>query len=186
MNDCLLWSEAYSPIYANILARTQPHRVRHVYPDDASDIKTHRFFRDIPWNEMLHRPAPYVPEGKNWDETQFFTDKMLQPADLGDKLTGAETCSASKLQGQQNADGSGCVDQQHDEHAVLKMNEILLKAQKGDESKRPRDKILRDAATGPTALNVRLKTAFVGYTWRRASPVTALLGTGRGRKMVQI
>lgn len=36
--------------------------------------------------------------------------------------------------------------------------------------KRPRDKLLRDRSTRDIVMNVREKTAFMGYTWRRMRP----------------
>lgn len=37
-----------------------------------------------------------------------------------------------------------------------------------DKFKRPRDKVLRDPICGPAALEVRMQTAFLGYTFRRS------------------
>ncbi|KAK3394471.1 hypothetical protein B0H63DRAFT_532636 [Podospora didyma] len=40
--------------------------------------------------------------------------------------------------------------------------------------KRPRDRLLRDARTRTVAMEVRKKTAFLGYTWRRMRPMDVL------------
>jgi serine/threonine protein kinase len=40
-----------------------------------------------------------------------------------------------------------------------------------DKYKRPRDKILRDPACGPIAMEIRKQTAFLGYTFRRSDLV---------------
>jgi hypothetical protein len=39
--------------------------------------------------------------------------------------------------------------------------------------KRPRDRLLRDKQTKAVVMNVRKRTAFLGYTWRRMRPVEA-------------
>ena len=41
---------------------------------------------------------------------------------------------------------------------------------KRKERKRPRDILLRDPSTKTIAMNVRKRTAFTGYTWRRMRP----------------
>ncbi len=38
------------------------------------------------------------------------------------------------------------------------------------EKKRPRDRLLRDRSTRSVVMEVRKKTAFLGYTWRRKRP----------------
>ena len=38
------------------------------------------------------------------------------------------------------------------------------------ERKRPRDILLRDENTKNTVMDVRMETAFLGYTWRRMRP----------------
>ena len=39
------------------------------------------------------------------------------------------------------------------------------------EKKRPRDKVLRDAAVGKKVMEIRKKKAFFGYTYRRPKPL---------------
>jgi hypothetical protein len=60
----------------------------------------------------------------------------------------------------------------------------VSKKRKHKEKKRARDKILRDAVAGPTALDIRTKGAFVGYTWRRPKSVRDVLEIERGRSLV--
>ncbi|KAH8890820.1 kinase-like protein [Thozetella sp. PMI_491] len=43
------------------------------------------------------------------------------------------------------------------------------------EKKRPRDRLLRDRNTRGVAMEVRKKTAFLGYTWRRMRPLRDIL-----------
>lgn len=46
--------------------------------------------------------------------------------------------------------------------------------------KRPRDRLLRDRNTRGVVMEVRKKTAFLGYTWRRMRPPAILNGIGNG------
>jgi hypothetical protein len=46
--------------------------------------------------------------------------------------------------------------------------------------KRPRDRLLRDRNTRGVVMEVRKKTAFLGYTWRRMRPPAILDGVGNG------
>ena len=50
------------------------------------------------------------------------------------------------------------------------------------ERKRPRDRILRDRKAGKTALEIRKKGAFLGYTYRRPRGSAMALRTKRGRQ----
>jgi protein-serine/threonine kinase len=46
------------------------------------------------------------------------------------------------------------------------------------ERKRPRDRLLRDRKTKHVVMDVRKRTAFLGYTWRRMRAPAELLGSG--------
>lgn len=47
----------------------------------------------------------------------------------------------------------------------------VVKAKPKKEKKRPRDKMLRDAAVGKKVMELRKKAAFFGYTYRRPRPL---------------
>jgi hypothetical protein len=52
------------------------------------------------------------------------------------------------------------------------------------ERKRPRDKILRDKGVGKTALEIRKRSVFLGYTYRRPMGPALALSLDRGRQRV--
>lgn len=45
-----------------------------VYPNDAEDIKNHKFFRTIPWEELHVRRPPFVPRVRSCEDTKYFDD----------------------------------------------------------------------------------------------------------------
>jgi hypothetical protein len=50
--------------------------VSHVYPNGAEDIKSHDFFRDIPWTRIHLMAPPFVPRvGANQSITKYFEDE---------------------------------------------------------------------------------------------------------------
>ncbi|KAM0721037.1 hypothetical protein Q7P37_003322 [Cladosporium fusiforme] len=52
---------------------TQP---KHVYANGSEEIKSHRFFRGIPWAQMHLRPPPFVPRVReNQSITKYFEDE---------------------------------------------------------------------------------------------------------------
>ncbi|PFH56558.1 hypothetical protein XA68_16331 [Ophiocordyceps unilateralis] len=100
---------------------------RFVFPDDAEDIKSHRWFRNLPWDRIHTMRPPFVPHMADAEDTRYFSD----PVDDG------STKASSRRE---------------------------------TERKRPRDILLRDEATKDVVLDVRTKTAFIGYTWTRVRP----------------
>jgi protein-serine/threonine kinase len=59
------------------------------------------------------------------------------------------------------------VNEAGETHASTPEKDALGKKKKPKVSKRPRDKVLRDPVTGPTAMAERKAKAFLGYTYRR-------------------
>lgn len=78
--DLRLSSRQYRQCDARIIGRrpsnplaTQP---RHVYANGSEEIKSHRFFRGIPWSSMHLRPPPFVPRVReNQSITKYFEDE---------------------------------------------------------------------------------------------------------------
>lgn len=166
----------------------------HVYPDDAEDIKVHRWFRHLPWDRLHTLTPPFVPQVRGPDDTRYFEDSGSIDDDMSDSedvdevsarykakealkdfplsfqdlALGlvAEPYDAAKLQS---------IDQQIDLLPTMSCTEKDLLKQfvrlyGVKESKRPRDKVLRDRNVKDMAMDVRKKTAFMGYTWRRVRP----------------
>lgn len=67
------------------------------------------------------------------------------------------------------------MDQQIDAETALASNERevlkhFVRMYGRKERKRPRDRLLRDEGTKHVVMDVRKRTAFMGYTWRRMRP----------------
>lgn len=182
-----------------IARRADPHaqdyQGNYIYPDDATDIKAHPFFRRISWDRLhLSRP-PFVPDVNGRDDTKYFdeeepisdVDDAASQSDLRDGsdeeerdavLSTARLTQVDGAQGQDDLlmnpaapscrgkDGAGGRDGE---------------AAKAKVKKRPRDRVLRDKDVGRRALEIRKKGAFLGYTYRRPKLVTFEEERGRQR-----
>lgn len=67
---------------------------RHVYPDDAEEIKNHPFFRGLKWDELHMMKAPYVPTLPTKDCTKYFDMEDHHISD-GESFDTSDSCSAS-------------------------------------------------------------------------------------------
>ncbi|KAJ5495703.1 Serine/threonine-protein kinase cbk1 [Penicillium diatomitis] len=202
-----------------------------VYPDDATDIKSHPFFRGIPWDHLHLTHPPYVPRVKNWEDTRYFADeasdapeKLLDDSESEhDETTSTGPATTKDVtfpsidmladerpvpEGNQVFPGAAVksdtavrsVDMLANELSVPGVNTIfpgfpadkatptkcgpLSQAPKKKKCKeRPRDKILRDCRVGKTAMQVRKRGAFLGYTYRRPKGPASALWSERGRQL---
>lgn len=165
---------------------------RYIFPDDGEDIKAHRWFKNVPWDRLHALDPPFVPHLHGPEDTRYFdesssiddiTDTEDAPAPSPEKVRNilqefrasfqdlalelvAEPYDTIKLRG---------LDQKIDvAPTATSMEKDILKhfvrMYGHKERKRPRDRILRDETTKHVALDVRKKTAFIGYTWRRMRP----------------
>jgi protein-serine/threonine kinase len=152
-----------------------------VFPNDAEDIKSHPFFRNILWpSQHLSRP-PFVPR-VHGDQpiTKYFDDEaeIMSASDHLDSSSydnDADDADAAVTPTIPTPIGDG----HHDEQAVSDikpsqglLGEALTKPtgrtkRRRKEKKRPRDRLLRDPQVGRTVLEIRKRGAFVGYTYRR-------------------
>ncbi|EKD15529.1 serine/threonine-protein kinase cbk1 [Drepanopeziza brunnea f. sp. 'multigermtubi' MB_m1] len=48
---------------------------RYVFPNDAEDIKSHKWFRDIQWDRLHTSIPPFVPDIKSLDDTHYFDEE---------------------------------------------------------------------------------------------------------------
>lgn len=110
---------------------------RHVYPNDAVDIKRHPFFFGICWEYLNHMRPPFKPKLNEWAKNFAPEDQILCDASEDDK-------EAAVVPGM--VDGMGAV---------------------GKQKKRARDKLLRDPTVARVVMEVRKRGAFLGYTWKR-------------------
>ncbi|KAI1757300.1 kinase-like domain-containing protein [Xylaria castorea] len=58
-----------------IKLRPRDTRDRSVYPHDAEDIKTHKWFRDIPWDQLHFITPPFVPQIAGIEDTHYFDEE---------------------------------------------------------------------------------------------------------------
>lgn len=127
-----------------------------VYPDDATDIKAHPFFRDIQWDKLHLMRPPFVPKVKSWEDTKYFEEDepISDVEESSDDSSAKENMEPQTLEEEKEKgkDDGGAKS----------------KGKKGKkEKRRPRDLILRDKQVGKKVLELRKKGAFLGYTYRR-------------------
>ncbi|KAG5938208.1 hypothetical protein E4U59_003921 [Claviceps monticola] len=167
----------------------------HVFPDDAEDIKAHRWFKDFPWDRIHVISPPFIPNITSLDDTHYFdesdafSDAVVSSADseaanlkpedirwvlrecrpvvqnLAIELLATPYDSARLRSADQRIDRT--FDITPGERKTLK---AFVRMYKKKERKRPRDILLRDSRTKAVAMGVRKRTAFTGYTWRRMRP----------------
>jgi protein-serine/threonine kinase len=170
---------------------------RYVYPNDAEDIKSHKWFRDIQWDRIHTMVPPFVPNIKSVDDTHYF-DEEEPISDFSESVSGApptaeEVSQALKVFNRETQVlAKGFIERPHDSVKLRKVEKEIdsfllpdeqkeyLKAfvkQYGrKEKKRPRDRLLRDKDTAPKVLELRKKGAFLGYTYRRFRPAGQSIG----------
>ena len=198
---------------------------RHVYANDAEEIKSHKFFHGIPWSQMHLMPPPFVPQVKeNQSITKYFEDEkdiisddsssfvsfqqhIEETEPPGEQRLAAmlgphyERWKAERVEREKRELGiEDCSDEdltrikEHvgDEYEKWKAERVVEVAEGRQhvgvdvttskpkkEKKRPRDKILRDPVVGRKVMELRKKSAFFGYTYRRPKPVVLDPSTGR-------
>ncbi|ESZ92914.1 hypothetical protein SBOR_6687 [Sclerotinia borealis F-4128] len=161
---------------------------RYVYPNDAEDIKAHKWFRDIQWDRINLMPPPFIPNIKSMDDTHYF-DEEEPISDFSESVT-AITPTV-----QQIADAlqpfnreiqiiaTGFIERPHDsvklKRVEKEIDQFVMRDEEKEylktfvktfgrkERKRPRDRLLRDKEIAPKILELRKKGAFLGYTYRR-------------------
>lgn len=154
-----------------------------VFPNDAEDIKSHPFFRNIPWpSQHLSRP-PFVPRVHGGQPiTKYFDDEAeimsasdhLDSSSYDDDLDDADaavtpTAPTPVGDGHQDELAGACLHSKSPQALLGQPSSKIAGRTKRrrKEKKRPRDKMLRDPQVGRTVLEIRKKGAFVGYTYRR-------------------
>ncbi|KAF5017752.1 hypothetical protein F66182_10300 [Fusarium sp. NRRL 66182] len=174
-------------------SRSTDYSGRYVFPDDAEDIKAHRWFRHTPWDRLQSMPPPFTPNLKSDDDAHYFDESeifedwsesipsgiFLNSEDVKELLFGFSThvqekameliktpFDAAKLRGI-DRDLDVSKELQPTEKAILKQ---FVRFYGHKERKRPRDMLLRDKETKKTSMRIRKETAFMGYTWRRMRP----------------
>lgn len=164
----------------------------HVFPHDGEDIRAHKWFKQIPWDQMHTLKPPFIPNVTSFDDTQYFNES--EPIeDWSDSspsagLTVDEVTSV--LEGFRPAVqsmGVHLVAKPHDSTALRKLDEHIeaqadlntdeknilkqfMRLYGRKQRKRPRDLLLRDDKLKKIVMDTRKASAFIGYTWRRMRP----------------
>ncbi|XP_044724811.1 kinase [Hirsutella rhossiliensis] len=164
-----------------------------VFPDDAEDIKAHRWFKHFPWDRIHTISPPFVPNIASMEDTHYFdesepiqslTNSSCPPVEVTPDDVRAilheyrafvqnmaidlimEPYDSTKLRGDDHKIDS-TLRLTSNERKMLKQ---FIRMYGRKEPRRPRDILLRDGGTKDVVLEVRKKTAFIGYTWRRMRP----------------
>ncbi|KAH6898793.1 kinase-like domain-containing protein [Thelonectria olida] len=165
---------------------------RHVFPDDAEDIKAHRWFKTVPWDRLQTLTPPFIPQIHGADDSHYFDESetiedwsessppggVLTPDDVREVLrdfsphvqdhaiklieSPFDSTRLRKIDGQIETSWLRLEEKEMLKHFVR------LYGQK--ERKRPRDILLRDQDLKEGVMDIRKKTAFMGYAWRRMRP----------------
>ncbi len=170
-----------------IARRADPHaqdyQGNYVYPDDATDIKAHVFFRRISWDRLHLTRPPFVPDVSGRDDTKYF-DEEEPISDVDDAASQSNLRDASDEETRNLIVGIARMTQVD---GAQGQDDIPLnpaapgrggkdggegEARKVKEKKRPRDRVLRDKDVGRKVLEIRKKGAFLGYTYRRPKIVS--------------
>lgn len=166
---------------------------RFVFPDDAEDIKAHRWFKHFPWDRIHTISPPFVPNIVSMEDTHYFDESEpmesltnsscppieVTPDDVRTILHEFRTYvqnmaiefiahpyDSAKLRGDDHTIDS-TLKLTSNERKMLKQ---FIRMYGKKEPRRPRDILLRDESTRDVVMEVRKKTAFIGYTWRRIRP----------------
>ncbi|RDA89622.1 hypothetical protein CP533_3742 [Ophiocordyceps camponoti-saundersi (nom. inval.)] len=166
---------------------------RFVFPDDAEDIRAHRWFRNLSWDRISTMRPPFVPHVANDEDTRYFEgsdpmdtstassrrDMELTPDQVRTTLHEFRPCVQNLAVDLMSAPFDSArlrsADDGIDSTARLTAHERMMLKQfiriyGRKEQKRPRDILLRDESIKDVVMDVRKKTAFIGYTWTRMRP----------------
>jgi hypothetical protein len=243
---------------------------RYVFPYDAEDIKSHKWFKGVPWDRLHELEPPFVPKICAIDDTKYFDEEEevsdwsesektevsesampatsispglpaappvpLPPSGSADQegpdLIISPTINLENATNhEQNSLGAPLANrpanhqltrQHKDDEVITALQDLHHSVQKWalqaiitpydsvrlraldididtlpgleltdrtllkqfvrvfgrKDRKRPRDRLLRDRETKAVVLDLRRKTAFLGYTWRRMRPAPMLSRPG--------
>ncbi|RFU32447.1 hypothetical protein B7463_g3868, partial [Scytalidium lignicola] len=180
-----LCSRRYRERESTSHSQHQDYAGHYVYPNDAEDIKSHKWFKGLQWGRLHLTVPPFVPDVKSLEDTRYFDEEPV--SDFSESV-----CSDRGEAGMVEALKPFDEDIQRKAINLIahpKSSLVLRKAEKEidaldicdeqkvylkafishygrKEKKRPRDKLLRDRKVGGKVMEVRKQSAFLGYTYR--------------------
>lgn len=198
-----LCSKRYRSSQPSGSRQNQDYAGRFVYPYDAEDIKSHKWFRDIQWDRIHMMVPPFVPNIKSMEDTHYF-DEEDPISDFSESMIHPEATLediAEALKGfnrEIRILATAYIDKPHDTVKMRKIDKEIENFNVNDEQKhylkgfvrmygrkekkRPRDRLLRDKDVAPKVLELRKEGAFLGYTYRRIRPARSDKGSMSMRK----
>ncbi|PYH44172.1 kinase-like protein [Aspergillus saccharolyticus JOP 1030-1] len=192
VNDSLTSRLPSRHFFYNMDHRSKNYKGLYVFPNDATDIKNHVFFRNTKWDEIHQSVPPFIPKVKGWEDTRYFDDAgydgdhddvsvMSDPDHPDDESEIEEPVQVQVEASLPQAVGRQIALGPTPDPGPGPGPASPPKDRKRKERKRPRDKLLRDRQMRRTVLEMRKKGAFLGYTYRRPKSVTVALTPDRGR-----
>ncbi|PYH37444.1 kinase-like protein [Aspergillus neoniger CBS 115656] len=140
---------AKHPLYS-MDPRNKNYRGFYVYPNDATDIKSHPFFCCINWNEIHQSMPPFIPKVKGWEDTRYFDDAGYEHGhDEASAASDAEHAEPSSEADERDERHQNRGDPPQYQDIGSLLSPVASKPpqknrRKGRDKKRPRDKLLRD------------------------------------------
>lgn len=137
-----------------------------------------------------------VPKVRNWEDTRYFDDwKSIVGGldDLSDTSNVKKAATPATPVSQELSSATTSLDAHAAEEAAeedtAEQQQSAVRKMKDDEKrqkgyKRARDVMLRDTEIGKTVLEMRKKSAFLGYTYRRPRAPAVAVNTERGRQLL--
>lgn len=161
---------------------------RYIFPDDAEDIKAHRFFKSVPWDTLQNTAPPFVPHIDSLEDTHYFDesepldDRIESVAEkpgltddevrwiLREFRPSIQNVAIRMIHTPYDSGALRSRDLEIDSVSTfLDEEKELLKRFMREYGrrvpKRPRDIILRDDNMKGAAMEVRKQSAFMGYEW---------------------
>lgn len=210
LNDSELSKRSFLQLIASNPEKLhQDYQGYFVFPDDATDIKSHAFFNGISWDHLHLSKPPWIPSVKSRDDTTYF-DEDVHISDIDDAPSTSSIQEEDLLKQEAYENEIAAVyarearDQEENKgnyDGMQLVNDIIVaenakldavpdapphgelagekRGFKAREKRRPRDRILRDKQVAKQVLELRKKGAFLGYTYRRPRRVRLSLENSR-------
>lgn len=168
-NDLQPWGRCAASRFASPFV----HGEHFVYPNDAEEIKSHSFFRGIPWETIHMRTPPWIPQVRD-DLAEYFESEQDILSDLDPAASNSDS-EQEAINAKETGDTTPPMNSPFGRFLAIRRwdlegNKADVQAKKPRKvrgKRRPRDKMLRDPQVGRKVMEIRKRVAFLGYTYRR-------------------